>query len=449
MRNIQILIQPRVDNDYSYYFNSNDEFSSDSIYSFINMKLNYSLQTSNILSDLTLSMNEPLNSTNQIKSGQNIIVNDNGKTIFQGIVLSIRYKMLPVSQNGGGNFAFLILAPSIYQLCMLPMVYSEEQKQQINNLLKINVEILLIAGITQKVKTQDLFNYVISNTDITNIFNHTININDLPNEVYILSEAGQNRDAVIRSSLDYTNTVFYQQEDGQIIIRQLSTENIYQATFGIALNLKDRELLNLTEDIQYPTILSYDFVDNALVTPTLINSYCILPTNLSVAVNNNFVSVMPNSEYYPRVHELLNNGWYSARLTYASINDNIIKDTGFSAILNNYKTNSSKYLINSNTTNALNESYNAFQTLLINKEMAQGLINYNLLEVIMSLDDEVFDNMDTSSLLGKIVNINNSSINNTMKSGIITTYSRDYSLNGSFINLSIAPEGSITGYWKS
>lgn len=449
MRNIQILITQRVDSDYSYYFDSSNEYNADDVYNFINMKLNYSLQTSNILSDLTLSMVQPLNAYNQIKSGQNVIITDNGQIVFQGVILSIRYKVLPTTENGGGSFAFLVLAPSIYQLCMLPMVYNEEQKQQIKDTLGIDVNILLLAGITQKVKTTDLFKYVISNTDIETVFHHDVDINDLPDEVYILTEAGQNRDSVIRSSLDYTNTVFYQQEDGKLIIRQLATTSEYLASFGVALNLQDRELLNITEDIQYPTILSYDFIDNAVITPSLINSYCILPAGLSVAINNNFTSVKPSNEFYPRIKELVDNGWYSARLTYAGINDNIIKDTGFSAILNKYKTYESKYLINSTTSNAISDDYNSFQKLLINKEMAQSLVNYSLLECVISLDDPVFDNMDTSNLLGKIVNINNSSINNTMNSGIIITYSREYSINGTFINLSLAPIGSITGYWKS
>lgn len=450
MRSISISIFARAGTkDNHYNFSSLNTLSNlkglDNVYQFYSCDINYSLQTSSVLSQLVLSMSDTVKPSNILRSGQNIEITDNNNIIFQGIILSITYSVSPSTNQSGGSFAFLTLAPSIYQLALLPMIFDNAQRTQIQSLLNIDIASFLVANNTQLVDTQKFINYLATNTDIVNIFNHKITISDLPKQVYIMAQAGQSRDSVLRSSIDYTNTVFYQQENGAPIIRQLTDKIV--APFTLLLNAGDAVVEGYLTGTVYPSVLSYEYTDNALTVPSVVNNYAIIPPNTSIASNtplNNFVSFKPNPKYYPRVEQLQKAGWFSGQLQHSPINQNIISDTSLFAILQNYQVQTDQYMLSLSDKNTLDKKLLAYQTLIAGKTMGQSLVSYSNLECRLSLDDRVFDGVNMQFLLGKIVNITNSD----MQSGLIATYSRHYSIQGSYISLCLVPIGSITGYWK-
>lgn len=451
IRTITITIYARTntsDNTYKYnslnLLNTIPVDSSDvsNVYRFNSMNINYSILSSSTTSTLILTMNVPMDTTNVLRSGQNIEITDNGNTIFQGTVLSARYTVLPVNENGtGGNMlAILTLAPSIYQLTLLPMIFDTTQKAQVDSLLGINTDVLLVGNTAQQVSSQTLLDYMITNTDFLDFFDKTITYSGLPTNVFLMAKAGQSRDSVLRSSIDFANTVFYQQEDGELIIRQLAAS--IRAPFAV----------NIANNIQsdgFPGILEYDYVDNAASTPAIISNYNILNPELGIVANAtaNYLSYKPNPTYFPRVQQLQSTGWFSGILDHAPINSNITAEPSLQVFLNGLQTQPDQYVISSAQQGAKQNFITAYQALVTGKAMGEALATYSTLECQISLDDVYFPEVTSTNymLLGKCVDI----LNCDMKAGLIGAYSRDYSAAGSYINLHLIPLGSCTGYWSN
>ena len=451
MRNITINIYPRTNTGNNYfnfgtlqsglipvgsleYTTTGNDVSN--IYAFNSMKINYSLFSSDITSVLTLTMNVPETPSNILRSGQPIIITDNGSTIFEGVVLTPNYNVLKVNKDSRSNVVVtLILAPSILQLTKLPMLFDVEQKNQIDGLLGIDTAIILAANVTQQVGTEDLLNYMVSNTDLQDFFNKAITYSGLPDEIYLMAQAGQVRDSVLRISIDFTNTVFYQQEDGECIIRQLDA------------TIKTPFIIDPTNSTQFdlfPAILEHTYIDGAANTLAVVSNYNILSPGVGISTNANanYLSYAPNPEFYPRVQELQNTGWFSGSIEHTPINNNIVNNPSLAPFLNGLQTTPNQYMVSSDQYGASQNFIAAYQALITAKMMGAALVNYQNLMCTISLDDPYLTT-DTSLILGTCVDI----INSDMKAGLIATYSRDYSLAGSFITLNLVPLGSCTGYW--
>ena len=347
--------------------------------------------------------------------------------------------MLRISGDSKGNMLVtLTLCPSIYQLTLLPMIFDNTQKTQIDKLLGIDTNTFLIGNATQQVSTASLLSYMISNTDFSTNFNGTIEAT-LPETVYLMASAGQTRDSILRSSIDFTNSVFYQAENGDWIIRQLDS------TIGANF------LLNITNDTQsagLPGILSYSYTDNSPLIPAIFSNYNIIQAGLGIGSNasNVYLSYKPNPLFYPRIKQLQDNGWFSGELGHTPINNNIINNPSTASYLNGLQQSTSQYILSSSQEGAQQNFIAAYQALLTGKEIGKSLTNYSTLECLLSLDDEylTLNTENPQLLLGYCVDI----LNCDMTSGIIAAYSRNYSSAGSFISLNIAPLGSITGYWS-
>ncbi len=451
MRLLTITIYARPNTtDNTYTFNSLNLLSTilvsstdvSRVYQFNSMNLNYSILTSTITSILILTMDVPMTQLNVLRSGQPIEITDNGNTIFQGILLTPQYQMLPVHEDGssGGMLVVFTLAPSIYQLSLLPMLFDPTQKTQIDSLLGIDTSTILVGQVGQQVSTQLLLDYMITNTDFADFFDKTIEYDGLPDNVFLMATAGQSRDSVLRSSIDFTNTVFYQQEDGELIIRPLDA------------TIKAPFIINITNDTQsdgFPGLLEYTYTDNAASTPAIISNYNILSPALGVVSNAsaNYLSYKPNPVYFTRIQQLQSTGWFSGVLGNTPINNNIVNNPSVQAFLGGLQTQPDQYMISSSQVGAKQNFITAYQALITGKAMGQALTTYSNLECQISLDDQYFPTTTSTNylLLGKCVDI----LNCDMKAGIIGAYSRNYSPAGSYINLNIVPLGSITGYWTN
>jgi hypothetical protein len=457
MRNFTITISARIDTDNYYSFSSLNNINNlssnypelpdfndvSSVYQFISMNLNYSIQSSNVTSTLILSMNQPYNPTNALRSGQNIEIIENGKTIFQGTLLSCQYQIVPISGNNasGGMYLFITLAPSIYQFTVLPCVLDNIQAKQMSQSFtnpSILVNSLIVSGVVgQTVSTTDLLKYMITNSDYSAFFKREIKGEDLPTELFLMSPIGLSRDTLFRTTIDYTNTVFYQREDGLILTRLLS-DSLYRAPFGI-------NLTNQNPADGLTSVLDYTFNDNITTIPAIINNYSILPSSQSVTlqVTNNFTNYSPNPEYFPRIAKLVQTGWLNGVVSNTQLNQNIIKNPSTVAIFNKFAALKNKYLTSVVQVGAIDNALSNYQNLITAKSMAQSLTGYFNLECRISLDDPYLDQNNLQFILGTVVNI----LNCDMESGIIATYTRSYSNSGSFATLNICPLGSITGAW--
>ncbi len=448
MRLITITIYARPNtNDNSYNFSSLNKLNNippaydrdvSSIYQYNSMEINYSITSSSVTSTLILTMNQAMTVTNVLRSGQPIEITDNSNIIFQGTLLSLKYNMLPINENGqGGMVVFITLSQSIYQLTLLPMIFDNNQKNQIDNLLKINTTTILV-GKTQLVKTDLLMDYMVSNTDLLKYFIKNISYSGLPNTVYLMATAGQVRDSILRASIDFAHTIFYQQENGQLIIRPLDATIKAPITLNIANNQQLKGIVG---------ILDYEYTDNAASTPAVISNYNILNPNIGIIANAqaNYLSYTPNPTYYPRIQQLQSTGWFSGQMSNTQINNNIVQDPSLSQFLDGLQTKPNQYMLSSAQYGAKQNFISSYQALLTGKEMGQALTTYANLECRISLDDKYYPEItaDNYMLLGKCVDI----LNCDMKAGIIATYTRSYSQSGSFVVLNIAPLGSYTGYW--
>ena len=445
MRQITITIYPRLNtNDNTYIFNSqqsNYEALSltnktvNASYEFISLELNYSIQSSNVTSVLILGITEKPNVANILRSGQPIEITENGATVFQGQILAINYKLQAINNNEGGYYAILTLCPSIFQLTLLPMLFDPIQKGQIDNLLNIDTTLILAGGVGQEVDPNALTAYMESNTDFFTFFNRNIQAYDLPSTLFLMSEAGSLRDNVLRSSIDVANVVFYQREDGTLIIRQLDASLLAPFNIDLANNV----------DINVLGVLSFDYHDRAALTPAVVGNYSILSPDLGVAANvvNNYISIKPNPQFYPRVQQLQNTGWFSGILGHTPINNNIVSNPTMQKFLTGLQTTIDQYLISSGQIGAAQDFITAYQTLLTAKEAGQMLTNYATLEFTITPDDPYYVDQTNQYLLGKCININNCELS----AGIIATYTRTYSKSGTHYSFNVVPIGSITGFW--
>lgn len=432
--------------DNMYRFNSEDKINPDSVYEFLAMDLNYSMQSSSVTSMLVLSMSEPQDLTNVFRSGQPIQISDNGDVVFQGIILQPKYKLIRMTENSqGGLYAFLTLVPSIYQLTSNPMVFDSTQAGQISQLTGIDVGSILAGGVAQNVSSDVFIDYMITNTDYTSFFDNDINVSDISDTVFVMAEAGQSRDSVLRSSLDFNNVVIYQAENGIINIRQLDSTIPSPFNVDLTNQFNDSEVNSVTPTVP---VLDYEYTENAASTPSVVSNYNMLSANLGIAnnVSANILTYKPNPEFYPRVQQLAKTGWFVGEIGQTQINDNIITDPTVAKVISGYEARIDKYMIKSPQIGAANDSTVAYQSLLTGKQMGQSLINYSMYEGTISLDDQnISIQQNMGSVLGTIIKIQNCD----MQSGIIATCSRSYSTAGSYLTFIAVPLGSITGYWKA
>jgi hypothetical protein len=453
MRRILISIYPRPNAinkngapDNSYMYNSQDIVNPNSTYEFNSMMLNYSLQSSAVTSTLILGMNEPQSLSNVLRSGQPVEIIDNGDIVFQGVILAPRYKLLPMSEDSrGGLYVFITLAPSIYQLTSTPMIFDANQAKQVSELTGINVQNLLAGEVAQNATSASFINYMISNTDYKSFFGHEINVYDLSSNVFVMADAGQSRDSVLRSSIDFNNVVLYQSENGIIYIRQLDSTIAAPFNLDLSNQFNDSDINTTTPTVP---LLDYEYFENAASTPSVVSNYNMLPPNLGIAnsVAANILSYMPNPEFFPRVSQLAKTGWFVGEIGQTQINNNIITDPTVAKVISGYDAQIDKYMIRSPQIGAANQSTVSYQTLLTGKQLGQALVNYAILEGTISLDDRnISIQQNMGSVLGTIIKMQNCD----MESGIIATCSRNYSSSGSYLTFSIAPLGSITGYWRA
>lgn len=450
MRNIQISVSPRPgtnDNQFSFMTNSaqSNPNQESQVYEFLRANISYSIQTSKVTSKAVFSMNAPLGPTNIIRSGQLVIMTDGPDKIFEGQIIP-RYINTPISQDGqGGLFLEATLIPSIYQLTTTPMVFDPTQVDQINSLLGVNLAAILVGATAQEVFVTEFLSYMISNTDYATSFKKTIKASGLPDKVFLMASAGQKRDDILRASLDYTNTVIYQQEDGTITIRPLSAS--VKAPFMLDLANTGFGQVNAGGQTKI-SMLNFEYEENGVLTPSVISNYALLPSNLGVIdddVSALLVSYKPNPKYYPRVQQLQNTGWFVGDIANSQINQNIVSDPTVAAIVKGYQAQADQYMISSVQSGASQDFIASYQSLLSGKQLGAALTTYSSLNCGISLDDPYLPATGMGNILGSCVEIQNCD----MQVGIIAGYTRSYSASGSFIALNIVPIGSITGYWTS
>ncbi len=451
MRQLVITIyrRPGVTRDFLYNFNSEDEFLQSQIYQFINLNLNYSVLTSQITSTLVLGMNEPINESNVIRSGQPVQITDNGQIVFQGLVLSPRYTLLPMTENSqGGSYLIATLAPSIYQLTLTPVIFDQIQVQQIQAITGVDVGAILVGDVTQLVETDDLLDYMISNTDYSNFFQKGISAQDLGDNLFLMASVDQMRDPVLRQSIDYYNCVLYQQEDGTIVIRQL--DSALEAPFDIDLAnqfVGNGYIPNTAIDtIPIVPLLSYEYVDNAYSTPAVVSNYCMIDAATSVSSNAQqcVLTYAPNSKFFPRIKELELGGWFTGQVGITQLNDNIINDPTTAAAIKGFQQNPDQYMVASQASGVKEQGLAAYQALLTAKQMALGLAGYATINATISLDDPNLP-ADLGSVIGTVIQVQSCDLS----AGLIATLSRSYSADGSYMNFNIVPLGSYTGYWTN
>lgn len=464
MRDITITIgkRPNIDTDNTYSFSTGNLFDQNVAYQLLYIQLNYSILSSVVTSTLVLSMNQPMtNQTNTIdliqtnsnvlRSGQPVEILDNGNIVFQGVILKANYSMPPLdAESQSGMFLEIILAPSIYQFSLSPMIFSEEQAAQMQNLLNINIASLLAGGVAQSVDTDTFLNYITSSMDYSNIFQQTIEADDLGANLYVMASVGDSRDTVLRNSINYYNCVFYQQEDGEIIIRQLDATNACTFNVDVTNGIFNTTNINVgsTNNNQVPTLplLNYDYGDNAYSTPCIVSNYAIVPKNIATAgkIDEFVLSYIPNPQYYPRLQQLQNSGWYVGQTNNTQINQNIVTDPTVRAAFEQASSGPDAYMMTANSNNLTNPFYGAYQDLLTGKELGLALTGYASFSGSISLDDNNLPTT-TQNFLGTIIQINNCDL----KAGIIATCTRMYTANGSFLKFNVAPLGSITGFWAA
>lgn len=454
MRTINITIQKRfnvsTDNDYQFLtFGANNEST---VYQLESLILNYSVTSSQVTGTLILGMNEPVSSTNVLRSGQPITVLDNGITVFEGILLSPQYTVLPMTdENPGGSFLFATIAPSIYQLTITPLVFDNTQIQQINTLTGTNISNILVSGVTQKIPTDSLLSYMVSNTTYNNVFNHTINAEDLADNLFLITSLGEMRDTALRHSIDYYNCVLYQQEDGIIKIRQLDAS--IDCPFD--LDLQNLYNVDLSQPVPPNTIpiaalLTYQYQENAFSTPAVISNYAMLDPNIASAqsATPGVLTYATNPKFFPQIANLQKTGWFVGQIGMTQLNNNVVEDPTTAQALETFFKYPDAYMLASPATGVSDQGLASYQALLTAKQMGMAITGYSSLSGTISLDDPSLANVDPADLgkvVGTIVQIQNCD----MQAGLMATVSRSYNAIGSYLSFNITPLGSYTGYWRN
>lgn len=454
MRQLSIYIAARAgvpsDNEYSFNIDvvpqtdpENDLMPLDKVYSLSILQLNYSILTSSATSTMILTMNQPVDDSNILKSGQYVTITDNGQTVFEGVILTCNYQVLPMSETSQGNTILEItLAPSIYQFTIAPVIFDNVQAQQISTITGVSVPAILAGGVTQSVNTGKLLDYMQTNMDY-NYFGKTIEANNLGDNLYLMANVNDPKDTVIRSSIDFFNCVFYQQEDGQILIRQLD----YALAAPFEIDVQNEYIIQVEDSIPIIPLLTYNYTDNAYSTPAAISNYAILPPEYAVASNATamVLTYAPNSQFFPRLAQLQAGGWFVGMIGNTQINDNIISNPTTATALKEFVNYPEAFIKSTKASGVKDQFVAAYQALLTAKETGNAIAGYSAFSGTISLDDPHVPT-DFGNIIGKIIQIHNLS---NMPNGIIVTASRLYSVQGSYMTFSVAPPGSYSGYWKN
>lgn len=420
------------DTEFEFTFNQATENTHG--HGFISCQLSYDINRFNPIGTMTLLVRDP---KVYIQSGQPIQIQQNGVTIYQGEVLSAKSKL-----TIEGDIVQLQLMPSSGQISLCNFILDQTIRDQIQKLTGINMEVLLITGLTTTVSTQKLFSVMIANTVYKNQFQHdSVIVEDVPIELRIVSDVTDTKEIVLRKSLQWFNTVAYQQENGKIIIRQLDSR--LQCPFSIDY-LNQGSNLYLANQKPCLAVLDREFDDNALSFST-ISSYSILQANLAEAlkVNNNKLTVAPNYKYFPRVKVLQDNGYIISKIIQIPLNDSFLKDPAYSNALKKMQSSPTQYFNSTGGSATDKEFYSAYQRMVTQQAMAAQMSGYWILKATVSIDDAFFPD-GVGDIQGTIINIDNAPV----KQGIIASYTKEFSANGSFIHMIILPVGTITGFWK-
>jgi hypothetical protein len=453
MRQLTIIIQKRlnVDTDNEYVFQTEYSDSNNDPYQLESLVLNYSVISSQVTSTMVLGMNQPVDNSNILRSGQPISIQDNGTVVFEGVLLQPNYTLIPMQgDQPGGMFLFATLAPSIYQLTLSPMVFDNAQAQQINQLTGVNITAVLAANVVQKIATQSLLQYAITNTSYDNVFGRIIRAQDLPDEVFLITSTSESRDIAVRHSIDFSNCVMYQEEIGNIVIRQLDAS--IECPFDI--DLQNNYNLDTTTNDQtanpYASLLSFQYQDNAYSTPAAISNYAILDPNL--AATQTAVPVLltyaPTSQYFPQIQNLQKGGWFVGQIGQTQLNTNVVSDPTTAEILAGYFAYPDAYMKASQATGIQDQKLASYQALLTAKQMGMALSGYASLSATISLDDPLIQNIsayDMAHVLGSVIQIQNCDLS----AGLVATLSRSYNAMGSYMSFNVMPLGSYTGFWKN
>lgn len=449
MRKISIQIYKRlnVEDDNTYSFISSDVFSEAVPYVLSMISLNYSVISSQVTSNLILTMNRPVDNDIVLRSGQSIEVMDEGDIIFQGEIAQAKYGATPINSNGEGGelYCALTIAPSLFQLTLQPIVFDQTQASQISQLTGVDIVAILAGGVDQKIKTKNLLDYAISNTTYQNVFNRTISPEDLPDSVFLMTSVNASRDVTVRQSIDFFNCVMYQQEDGEIIIRELNAAN--EAPFDIDLQNVYQSIPDASDNtIPIATLLQYDYTDNAYTTPAAVSNYSILDPNVSVGGAVPCVlTYKPNPEFFPNIEKMERSGWFTGQIGETQINNNIVQDPTASQALSNFFKYPDAYMIASQATGVKDQFLASYQSLLTAKQLALALANYASVAGTINLEDPNLKGVPLNKVLGTVLQIQNCD----MTSGLIATVNRSYSSAGCFLSFNIVPLGSYTGFWKN
>ena len=473
MRQVQIQILSRQTNsgvsmnDYSIYIAAgkygyrpveilpNGE-TNNSPYAMLSAQFDHSLVQSNLLSKVTLICSQPYSKTIGFQGGQPVRVWDNEEVVFDGVIVRPIYYIKNQMQ-----YCDLVLGTYTYQLTKMPLFFTADMLTQLSELLGLpNLGSSVAGNVSVPVNLSVLLNAIKANTDYS-VYGKNTWITDDSSEVFIMAHTGQNRDMILRQSIDFLNEVFYQQESGEWVIATLSNKNM--APFSIDVTNKTATTMVKSSGNQQitPSLFNIYFTDNSYDTPLYCVNYGMVPPNIvsDVGVNSFVVSVVPNLKYFPRMQQLKDSSWFVGEYDYTEINGNIVSDPAMRQAFNQKYVAENPYLnfINGGSdgqgnSKKVNTDFNAYQLLLSFKDMSRQLTNYQQFGGTFLLDDPAFYDadgnalVDLGNLLGKIVPINNC----IMESGIIATTSRNYGEDGiASLSINLAPLGSITGKWAS
>lgn len=420
------------DTEFEFTFNQATENTHG--HGFISCNLAYDINRFNPIGTMTLLVRDP---KVYIQSGQPIEVQQNGVTIYQGIVLSATSKL-----NGDNDIIQLQLIPSAGQLSLCNFMFDRTIRDQIQKLTGVDMSLLLITGFNAEVSTQKLLDVMIANTVYQNQFQHNLVIaNDLPSELRVVSDITDSKEIVLRKSLQWFNTVAYQQENGKIIIKQLDSR--LQCPFSIDY-MNQGASLYIADQKPCLAVLDREFDDNALSYSTL-SSYSILQANLEEALkaNNNKLTVSPNYKYFDRVKVLQENGWIIGKIMQIPLNDSFLKDPAYTEALKGMQSQPTQYFNSTGGSATAKEFYSNYQRMVTQQAMAAQMSGYWILKATVSIDDAFFPD-GVGDIQGTIINIDNAPV----KQGIIASYTKEFSATSSFIHMIILPVGTITGFWK-
>lgn len=424
------------DTEFEFTFNQATENTHG--HGFISCNLTYDINRFNPISTMTLLVRDP---KVYIQSGQPIEVQQNGATIYQGIVLSVKNK-LTVENEKIYDIVELQLLPSAGQLSSCNFMFDRTIRDQIQKLTGVDMSLLLITGFNAEVSTQKLLDVMIANTVYQNQFQHnSVIANDLPVNLRVVSDVTDSKEIVLRKSLQWFNTVAYQQENGKIIIRQLDSR--LQCPFSIDY-MNQGASLYLADQKPCLAVLDREYDDNALSYSTL-SSYSILQANVAEAIkaDNNKLTVAPNYKYFDRVKVLQDNGWIIGKIMQIPLNSSFLENPAYTEALKGMQSQPTQYFNSTGGSATAKEFYSNYQRMVTQQAMAAQMSGYWILKATVSIDDAFFPD-GVGDIQGTIINIDNAPV----KQGIIASYTKEFNANSSFIHMIILPIGTITGFWK-